>query len=168
MVISLESLTRASAVPPSSQSRQRRKDADAVAVAADHAGFALKRILADELRAMGYEVLDLGTDGPESVDYPDYGRAVAEAVASGRAGRGVVVCGTGIGMSIAANRIPGVRAALCHDSLSARLSRQHNDANVLAMGGRLLGVETAKDCLKAFMETPFEGGRHQSRVDKLG
>ena len=157
-------------MPPSSQSPQRRKDADAVtvAVAADHAGFGLKRILAHELRAMGYEVLDLGTDGPESVDYPDYGRAVAEAVASGRAGRGVVVCGTGIGMSIAANRIPGVRAALCHDSLSARLSRQHNDANVLAMGGRLLGVETAKDCLKAFMETPFEGGRHQNRVDKLG
>lgn len=157
-------------MPPSSQSPQRRKDADAVAVAvaADHAGFGLKRILADELRAMGYEVLDLGTDGPESVDYPDYGRAVAEAVASGRAGRGVVVCGTGIGVSIAANRIPGVRAALCHDSLSARLSRQHNDANVLAMGGRLLGVETAKDCLKVFMETPFEGGRHQNRVDKLG
>ncbi|MFQ5953833.1 MAG: ribose 5-phosphate isomerase B [Kiloniellales bacterium] len=149
-----------------SQPRQRRKDA--VAIAADHAGFALKQILADELRTMGYEVLDLGTDGPRAVDYPDYGRAVAEAVAEGRAGRGVVVCGTGIGVSIAANRVPGVRAAVCHDSVSARLSRQHNDANVLAVGGRLLGVETAKDCLKVFMETAFEGGRHRSRVAKLG
>ncbi len=146
--------------------QQRRSEA--IAVASDHAGFPLKCLLADEMRAAGLEVLDLGTDGPGAVDYPDFGKAVAEAVTGGRASRGVVVCGTGIGISIAANRYPGVRAAVCHDISSARLSRQHNDANVLAMGGRLLGVETAKDCLKAFMETPFEGGRHQNRVDKLG
>lgn len=151
-----------------SRSPQRRQDSTAIAIASDHAGFALKRILADELRAMGHEVLDLGTEGSDAVDYPDYARAVAEALTAGRAGRGVVICGTGIGVSIAANRVPGVRAALCHDTSSARLSRQHNDANVLALGGRLIGVETAKDCLKAFLETPYEGGRHERRVAKLG
>lgn len=147
--------------------QQRRSEA--IAVASDHAGFLLKSLLADEMRAAGLEVLDLGTDGAEqSVDYPDFGKAVAEAVTGGRAGRGVVVCGTGIGVSIAANRYPGVRAAVCHDISSARLSRQHNDANVLALGARLIGVETAKDCLKAFLETSFEGGRHEGRVTKLG
>jgi ribose 5-phosphate isomerase B len=153
-------------MPLASESSVRRTGI--VAVASDHAGVTLKRVLADELRAMSYEVLDLGTDGSDSVDYPDYARALAEAIAEGRAERGLVVCGTGIGVSIAANRYPGVRAALCHDVSSARLSRQHNDANVLALGARLIGVETAKDCLRTFLETRFEGGRHGRRVAKLG
>ncbi|SMF21322.1 ribose 5-phosphate isomerase B [Tistlia consotensis] len=139
-----------------------------VAVASDHAGFALKTLLADELRALGYQVLDLGTDSGESVDYPDFGRALAETIAAGRAERGLVVCGTGIGISIAANRNPAVRAALCHDTTSARLCREHNDANVLALGARLIGDEVAKDCLRVFLGTAFAGGRHQRRVDKLG
>jgi ribose 5-phosphate isomerase B len=141
---------------------------DTIALASDHAGFELKEILKADLQAMGRDVLDLGTDGPASVDYPDFGRALADAIAAGRAGTGVAVCGTGIGISIAANRNPAVRAALCHDSLTARLGRQHNDANVLALGSRVIGVETAKDCLKAFLETEFEGGRHAARVKKLG
>ncbi|MCW5750505.1 MAG: ribose 5-phosphate isomerase B [Alphaproteobacteria bacterium] len=138
-----------------------------IAIAADHAGFELKALLRKELEQMGLHVLDLGTDGPQSVDYPDFGRKLAETVASGAANRGVVICGTGIGMSIAANRVPGVRAALCHDGLSARLARQHNDANVLALGARLIGIETAKDCLREFIGTPFDGGRHAQRVAKL-
>lgn len=141
--------------------------ADTVAVASDHAGLALKSVLAAELRASGHEVLDLGTDGPESVDYPDFGAAMARAIESGLASRGVVVCGTGIGISIAANRFAAVRAALCHDTTTARLARQHNDANVLALGARVIGEETAKDCLQAFLATEFEGGRHARRVDKL-
>lgn len=139
-----------------------------VAVASDHAGFALKTLLADELRSQGLEVLDLGTSSSESVDYPDFGTALAEAVADGRAARGLVVCGTGIGISIAVNRNPAVRAALCHDATSARLSREHNDANVLALGARLVGEEVALDCLRVFLATAFAGGRHQRRVDKLG
>ncbi len=141
---------------------------DTVAIASDHAGFDLKDKLAAALREMGYPVLDLGTDNTDSVDYPDYAASLARSLSEGRAGRGVLVCGTGIGISIAANRHAGVRAALCHDSLSARLSRQHNDANVLALGARLIGSETALDCLRTFLETSFEGGRHQRRVDKLG
>ncbi len=117
---------------------------------------------------MGHEILDLGTDGPGSVDYPDYGTALAESIASGKAERGVAICGTGIGISIAVNRHPGVRAALCHDETSARLAREHNDANVLALGARLIGVEVAKGCLRAFLETEFAGGRHAARVAKLG
>ena len=113
------------------------------------------------------DVLDLGTSGPDSVDYPDFGRAVAEAVASGRADLGVVVCGTGIGISIAANRNPGVRAAQCHSGLEARLAREHNDANVLALGSRIIGVEAARDALHAFLNTEFAGGRHAGRVAKL-
>ena len=139
-----------------------------VALAADHAGYELKQSLAEELVSLGYRLVDLGTNGPESVDYPDYGRAMAEALASKRAPRGVIVCGTGIGISIAANRNPAVRAALCHDSTTARLARQHNDANVLAIGARVTGLETAKDMLRAFLDTPFEGGRHGRRVEKLG
>ncbi len=139
-----------------------------IALAADHAGFALKALLAGELRAQGYAVLDLGTDdGERSVDYPDYGRAVAEAVAAGRAGRGVAVCGSGIGMDIAANRNPAVRAALCTSGLMARLARSHNDANVLVLGSRIVGVEVARDCLHEFLTTDFLGGRHAARVDKL-
>lgn len=140
---------------------------DAVAIAADHAGFDLKEILKAELSSLGCRVLDLGTGGPQSVDYPDFADALAAALADGRAGRGVLICGTGIGISIAANRHRHLRAALCHDSVSARLARAHNDANVLALGARLIGVEVAKDCLRVFLSTPFEGGRHAGRVAKL-
>ncbi len=139
-----------------------------IALASDHAGYELKTVLAGELEAAGYTVLDLGTDGPDSVDYPDYGHALAAAISEGRVDRGVAVCGTGIGISIALNRHPGVRAAPCHDDTSARLAREHNDANVLALGARLIGSEVAKDCLKVFLDTGFAEGRHVGRVAKLG
>ncbi len=138
-----------------------------IAVAADHGGVELKDLLRDELAKAGYQVLDLGTNGPESVDYPDYADAMAAAIREGRAGRGVLVCGTGIGISIAANRHPELRAALIHDAFGARLCRQHNDANVIVFGGRAIGSEVAKDCLKIFLETEFEGGRHARRVAKM-
>lgn len=140
-----------------------------IAIAADHAGYDLKSKLVEELKSTGYEVLDLGTrDGTTSVDYPDFGKAVAEAVTSGKVDAGVVICGTGIGISIAVNRHRGVRAALCHDVTSARLSREHNDANILALGARMTGEQVAKDCLKTFLTTEFAGGRHARRVEKLG
>ncbi len=139
-----------------------------VAIASDHAGFHLKQTVAKELAQMGYDVLDLGTDGTESVDYPDFGQALARAIQEDRADRGVLICGTGIGISMAANRFSGVRAAPCHDETSARLAREHNDANVLALGARMLGVEVAKDCLRAFLTTDFAGGRHVQRVAKIG
>jgi ribose 5-phosphate isomerase B len=140
-----------------------------IAIASDHAGFALKALLAADLKAAGHAVIDLGAaDADTSVDYPDFGRACAEAVAGGRAEIGVVVCGSGIGISIAANRVAGARCALVHDHLSARLARQHNDANLIAFGARLIGPETARDALAAFLATPFEGGRHAARVSKLG
>jgi ribose 5-phosphate isomerase B len=139
----------------------------AIAVASDHAGFDLKEILKRDLQEAGLEVLDLGTNSTQSVDYPDFGMAMADAVASGKAARGVLVCGTGIGISMAANRNPKVRAALVHDVTSARLSRMHNDANVVAFGQRLIGTETAREALKVFLGTEFEGGRHANRVAKL-
>jgi ribose 5-phosphate isomerase B len=140
----------------------------AIAVASDHAGFDLKEILKRDLQEAGLEVLDLGTNSAnQSVDYPDFGRAVADAVVSGKAGRGVLVCGTGIGISIAANRNPKVRAAVVHDVTSARLTRLHNDANVVAFGQRMIGTEVAREALKVFLETEFEGGRHAARVEKL-
>ncbi len=139
----------------------------AIAVASDHAGFDLKEILKRDLQEAGHEVIDLGTNSTQSVDYPDFGKAMADAVASGKAGRGVLVCGTGIGISIAANRNPKIRAAVVHDVTSARLSRQHNDANVVAFGQRLIGTETAREALKVFMNTEFDGGRHAGRVAKL-
>ena len=139
----------------------------AIAVASDHAGFDLKEILKRDLQEAGLEVLDLGTNSTQSVDYPDYGTAMADAVASGKAERGVLVCGTGIGISMAANRNPKVRAALVHDVTSARLSRMHNDANVVAFGQRLIGTETAREALRVFLGTEFEGGRHANRVAKL-
>ncbi|HZS82601.1 MAG TPA: ribose 5-phosphate isomerase B [Stellaceae bacterium] len=142
--------------------------ADTVALAADHAGYELKATLAAILRERGLTVLDLGTTSRESVDYPDFAAALAKALKAGRATRGILACGSGIGMSIAANRHPGIRAALCHDGLTARLARQHNDANVLVLGGRLIGIETARDCVETFLTTPFEGGRHARRVAKLG
>ena len=140
---------------------------EAIAIASDHAGYELKELLKAVLAEKGLPVVDLGTHGPESVDYPDFGAAVAKALGDGRAGRGIIVCGTGIGIGMAANRYPHVRAAVCQDGLTARLSRQHNDANVLALGSRIIGVETAKNCLEEFLATPFEGGRHAARVDKL-
>jgi ribose 5-phosphate isomerase B len=140
---------------------------DTVAIAADHAGVELKAILSEEIAALGCAVLDLGTDGTESVDYPDFGHSLARAVTDGVADRGVVICGTGIGISLASNRHRGIRAAVCHDVSSARLARQHNDANVLALGARLIGVEVAKDCLRTFLTTEFEGGRHARRVAKI-
>jgi ribose 5-phosphate isomerase B len=143
-------------------------DCSPVLLAADHAGYPLKEQIKALLLEQGYQVDDLGTDSTGSVDYPDYGRRMAEAIASGRADRGVIVCGTGIGISIAANRNPAVRAALCHDVTTARLARQHNDANVLAIGARIVGSEIARDCVLAFLDTAFEGGRHQRRVAMLG
>lgn len=138
-----------------------------IAIGADHAGLPLKAVLRAALEEAGHQVLDLGTHGPESVDYPDFGRAVAEAVASGQARFGVVVCGTGIGISIAANRNPAIRCALVHDVTGARLTREHNDANVIAFGARMIGTEVALDALRAFLATPFAGGRHTRRVAKL-
>ncbi|MSO93676.1 MAG: ribose 5-phosphate isomerase B [Rhodospirillales bacterium] len=138
-----------------------------IAVASDHAGFDLKTTLAGDMKEAGYTVLDLGTNSRDSVDYPDFANAVAKALKDGKAERGVLVCGTGIGIAMAANRHPGVRAAVVHDGTGARLTRQHNDANVVCFGGRLIGSEVARDCLKIFLETPFEGGRHVRRVDKL-
>ena len=129
-----------------------------IVIAADHAGVELKNALKEELEALGFEVLDLGTQGGDAVDYPDMADALAEAMSGGGVERGVLVCGSGMGMSIAANRHRHIRAALCFDSSSARLARQHNDANVLALGARLIGVETAKDCLRTFVSTGFEGG----------
>jgi ribose 5-phosphate isomerase B len=138
-----------------------------VAIACDHAGLALKRVLAEALRDAGHNVLDLGTDGPESVDYPDFADALAAAIGDGRAERGVLVCGTGIGIAIAANRHDHIRCAVVHDATSARLTRQHNDANVVALGARLIGEAVALDCVQIFMATDFEGGRHARRVAKL-
>ena len=141
--------------------------AEVIAIASDHAGVEVKGTLKGALAEAGYGVVDLGTDGSDSVDYPDFADALTAAIGDRRANRGVLVCGTGIGMSIAANRKPFIRAALCHSATDARLCREHNDANVLVVGARTLGIETALDCLRTFLETPFEGGRHQRRVDKM-
>jgi len=141
---------------------------ETVAVGADHAGVSLKNKLKEELVRKGYSVLDLGTNTEESVDYPDFGMAVAKAVAGGQASRGVLVCGTGIGMSIAANRHPGVRAAVVHCGEEAALARAHNDANILCLGARITTEFVAQHCLEVFLQTPFDGGRHARRVGKLG
>jgi ribose 5-phosphate isomerase B len=153
--------------PAFAKIQARSMSGKTVAVGADHAGFELKAILAGELGRAGCGVLDLGTSGPESVDYPDYAAAVVAAMQDGRAGWGVLVCGSGIGMSIAANRYPGIRAALCQTPDLARLARQHNDANVLVLGARTTDPETARACLTAFLATAFEAGRHARRVAKL-
>lgn len=139
-----------------------------VAIANDHAGIALKEAMLSEVIACGFAPLDLGTSTTDSVDYPDYGDAVARAVLDGRAVFGIAICGSGIGISIAANRHKGIRAALCSSGLAAELSRQHNDANVLCLGARLIGDAEAKECVKRFLTTAFEGGRHAKRVEKLG
>ena len=138
-----------------------------IALSADHAGFEMKDQLADWLRADGHEVVDLGTNGPESVDYPRFGALLAEALADGRADRGVTVCGSGIGVAIAATRNPACRCAQVSEPLSASLARQHNDANAIALGARLIGIEMARACVTAFLTSDFLGGRHQRRVDQL-
>ena len=138
-----------------------------VAIGSDHAGFALKGELAELLATLGHEVSDLGTHSEDRVDYPDFGAAVATEVANGRADLGVCVCGSGLGIAMAANKIPGVRAAPLHDATTARLAREHNDANVACFGARLIGPEAAKEALQVFCATDFEGGRHASRVQKL-
>jgi len=138
-----------------------------LAIASDHGGVELKSAIIDLLKGRGIEVSDLGTNGPASVDYPDFAQAVAKSIIDGKAEAGILVCGSGIGMSIAANRFPEVRAALVHDRLSAELCRQHNNANVLCLGARLLGEATALDCVDAFISTDFEGGRHEGRIAKM-
>lgn len=138
-----------------------------IALAADHAGYSYKDRLAEELAARGHTVFDYGTHGPAAVDYPDYGFAVGHAVASGLAERGIVVCGSSIGISIAANKVPGVRCAVAFEPLVTELSRRHNDANVLALSERITGWEMIERLVEVFLETPFEGGRHAGRAVKL-
>ena len=138
-----------------------------IAIASDHAATALKTVLVAFVTDAGHEAIDLGTHGTASVDYPDYGAAIAEALADGRADRGIALCGSGIGIAIAANRNPACRCAQVAEPLSATLARSHNDANCIAIGARLVGDEMAKACVEAFLTTDFLGGRHQHRVDKL-
>ena len=139
-----------------------------LAIGCDHGGFELKEEVVKFLKTVpAVEIQDFGVSGRESVDYPDYGRKVSEAVAKGSVDRGILICGTGIGMSIVANRYPGVRAALCHDHFTAQMSREHNDANVLVMGERVLGKGVALEIVKTWIETPFGGGRHQLRLNKI-
>ncbi len=142
-------------------------EAKTIALGADHAGVELKDALKSALAERGYEVLDLGTHSADSVDYPDFGHAVAAKVVSGEAKLGLLICGTGVGMSMSANRHHGVRAVVCSDTFSARLSRMHNDANVLCMGARVVGQGLALDILDAFLGAGFEGGRHERRVAKI-
>ena len=139
----------------------------AVIIGCDHAAVELKEKIKTLLQDRGIQVEDVGTSGPASVDYPDYGKRVASQVAEGKFQRGILLCGTGLGMSMVANRFPGVRAALCHDLFGAIMSRRHNDANVLVLGGRVTGDVLAAEIVKAWLETPFEGGRHQKRLDQF-
>jgi ribose 5-phosphate isomerase B len=138
-----------------------------IAAGSDHAGVHLKDVLVAHLSDLGHEVSDLGTHGDGRVDYPDFGAAVARAVVDGSHDLGVAVCGSGIGIAMAANKVPGGRAAPCHDVTSARLARNHNDANVICFGERLIGIEVAKDAVEVFLNATFEGGRHVARVEKL-
>jgi ribose 5-phosphate isomerase B len=140
---------------------------EVIAIASDHAGFELKNKLKEELINQDYKVLNLGTNDTISVDYPDFGYAMATAIKNNKASRGVLVCGSGIGISIAANRHNNIRAALVHDSLGAKMARLHNDSNVIVFGGRVIGMDVALDCLHTFLNTNFEGGRHALRVEKL-
>ncbi|MFZ4689549.1 MAG: ribose 5-phosphate isomerase B [Polymorphobacter sp.] len=139
-----------------------------IALASDHAGYALKAQLVSDLREAGHTVLDLGPDGEASVDYPDFGAKLADAIADDRATHGIAVCGSGIGISIAVNRNPAARCALVTSGLMARLARLHNDANCIALGSRIIGIEVARDCVHEFLNTEFAGGRHAGRVAKLG
>jgi ribose 5-phosphate isomerase B len=138
-----------------------------IAIGSDHAGVELKSELIELLKDMGADVLDVGPNNSESVDYPDFGDKVSTAVSAAEVERGVLICGTGIGMSIVANKFRNVRAALCAEPFSARMSRLHNDSNILVIGGRVTGVELAKDITRVWMETPFEGGRHENRLKKI-
>lgn len=138
-----------------------------VFVGADHAGYELKEQVKAVLAERGVDFVDVGTDGPASVDYPDYGAAVARAVSTGEAERGIVICGTGIGMSIVANKFPGVRAGLCNDLYSARMCREHNDCNVLVLAARVVDYELAPDLIRVWLDTPFGGARHARRVAKI-
>ncbi len=138
-----------------------------IALASDHGGYRLKEAVAEWLRELGHEVLDLGVHSPEAADYPDYAERVAAAVAAGEVERGILVCGTGIGMSMAANKVPGVRAAVCHDVFSARATREHNDANVLCLGERVVGPGLARVIVETWLAAEFAGGRHARRVDKI-
>lgn len=136
-----------------------------IVIGCDHAAYELKEKLKAYMLHRGESVEDVGPHSDESVDYPDYGKRVAELVSTGRYARGILLCGTGLGMSMVANRFPGVRAALCHDLFGATMSRKHNDANILVLGGRVTGETLAEEIVKVWLETPFEGGRHQNRLD---
>ncbi|AUS98401.1 ribose 5-phosphate isomerase B [Clostridium thermosuccinogenes] len=138
-----------------------------IAVGSDHAGYGLKTEIIDHLKQNGYEVLDFGTCDCNSVDYPDYGLSVAEAVKDGRCEKGIIICGTGIGISIAANKVPGIRAAVCSDTYSARMSREHNNANVLSIGARVVGPGLALDIVDTWLKAEFQGGKHQNRINKI-
>ena len=138
-----------------------------LAIGCDHAGLSLKNVIAGILEQQGIELKDMGTNSEESCNYPDYGERVSEAVSNGSVDRGILVCGTGIGMSIVANKFPGVRAALCSEDYSAKMSRLHNDSNILVLPGRIINEDTAKEIIKIWLETDFEGGRHQGRLDKI-
>lgn len=138
-----------------------------IGVGSDHGGYYLKEELKEYMKELGIDVVDFGTDSTDSVDYPDYGEIVAKAVAKKEVDRGLVICGTGIGISLAANKVKGIRCALCGDVYSAKMSRAHNNANMIALGGRVVGVDLAKEILQAYLSTEFEGGRHERRVDKI-
>ncbi len=138
-----------------------------IAIGSDHAGFSVKEIIKKYLENAGYAVDDQGTGSEDSVDYPDFGKAVGERVASKQADLGIAVCGSGIGISIAANKVPGIRAALAHDVITAQLAREHNDANVLALGARIVTPAAALEMVQTFLNTPFAGGRHQRRLNKI-
>ncbi len=138
-----------------------------IAIASDHAGFALKQELIAAVKEWGFAIEDLGCHSEASVDYPDFAHVLAESIAGGKHARGILVCGTGIGMSISANRHRGVRAAVCSDTFSARMTRMHNDANVICVGSRVVGAGLARDIVELFLKTDFEGGRHQKRIDKI-
>ncbi len=138
-----------------------------IGIGCDHAGVEMKLELVSVLKEMGLDCTDYGTDGTKSVDYPDFGEKVSTAVSTGGLDRGVLICGTGIGMSIVANKFPGIRAALCNDLFSARMSRLHNDANILVIGGRIIGKDLAKEIVRVWFSTPFEAGRHTNRLNKI-
>lgn len=138
-----------------------------IAIGSDHAGLDMKREIISLLTELGHDYVDYGTETPQSVDYPDFGEKVSDAVSTGAVERGVLICGTGIGMSIVANKFPHVRASLCNELFSARMSRLHNDANVLVLGGRIIGRDLAREIVKTWMTTPFEGGRHENRLNKI-
>lgn len=152
---------------PRLSSRSLRDKSMQIGLACDHGGFELKEELKDFLRSVGTEPVDLGTFSEDSVDYPDFGILLAEKVSRGDLGKGILICGTGIGMSIVANKFRGVRAALANDLYSSRFSREHTDANILVIGGRLVGKDLAKEIVKVWLDTPFVGGRHQRRLDKI-